>query len=72
RFSVLPALTWEGMITMDIFEGSVNKECFIQFICEDVAPLLNPFPAPRSIVILDNCAIHHDIEVRRIIEDDCG
>ena len=26
RHSVLPALTCEGMIALDIFEGSVNKE----------------------------------------------
>ncbi|TFK23478.1 hypothetical protein FA15DRAFT_558789, partial [Coprinopsis marcescibilis] len=72
RFSILPALTWEGMITLDIFEGSVNKERFINYIRKDVAPLLNPFPGPRSVVVLDNCAIHHDEEVRRIIEEDCG
>ncbi|KZV85619.1 hypothetical protein EXIGLDRAFT_585406, partial [Exidia glandulosa HHB12029] len=32
------------------------------------APKLNPFPNDRSVVILDNCAIHHDEEVRQIIE----
>ena len=32
RFSVLPALTHKGIIALDIFEGSVNKEKFIQFI----------------------------------------
>lgn len=39
RYSVLPALTWEGMIALDIFEGSVNKERFIQFLKEQ---LVNP------------------------------
>ena len=32
RFSVLPALTHKGIIALDIFEGSVNKEKFIQFV----------------------------------------
>jgi len=32
QFSVLPALTHKGIIALDIFEGSVNKEKFIQFI----------------------------------------
>jgi hypothetical protein len=36
------------------------------------APQLNPFPAPCSVVVIDNCAIHHDEEIRRIIEDECG
>lgn len=32
RFSVLPALTCDGIIAMDIFEGSVTKERFLGFI----------------------------------------
>ena len=36
RYSVLPALTYEGYIAMDVFEGSVNKEKFISFIQNDV------------------------------------
>lgn len=32
RFSILPALTCDGVIALDIFEGSVNKERFIQFV----------------------------------------
>ena len=32
RFSVLPALTCDGIIAMDIFEGAVNKERFVQFL----------------------------------------
>jgi len=43
-FSVLPALTCEGMIALDIFEGSVNKEHFLTFLNKQVvrlASLLN-------------------------------
>ena len=36
RFSVLPALSVDGIIACDIFEGSVNKERFIKFIAEDL------------------------------------
>jgi transposase len=32
RYSVLPALSSDGIIALDIFEGSVNKERFIQFL----------------------------------------
>jgi len=43
-FQSLPALTCEGMIALDIFEGSVNKERFLTFLNEQVvrlASLLN-------------------------------
>lgn len=32
RFSLLPALSLDGIIALDIFEGSVNKERFIAFV----------------------------------------
>ncbi len=91
RFSILPALGPDGIVALDIFEGSVNKEHFIQFLNEQLVcpfvtidawystiihsiqvPQLNPFPGPLSVVILDNCTIHHDDDIRRLIEDDCG
>jgi len=72
RYSVLPALTTDGIIALDIFEGSVTKERFLRFVEEELAPKLNPFPGSRSIAVLDNCAIHHDEDIRKIIEDDCG
>ncbi|KAH7923607.1 hypothetical protein BV22DRAFT_979295, partial [Leucogyrophana mollusca] len=72
RYSILPALTTEGIIALDIFEGSVTKDKFLTFIREQVAPQLNPFPGKRSVVILDNCSIHHDPELREIIVEECG
>lgn len=34
RFSVLPALSVDGMIALDIFEGAVDKEKFLTFLRE--------------------------------------
>ena len=88
RHSILPALSSDGIIALNIFEGSVNKERFLQFLREEVvslfsslhqcgsnkmqAPQLNPFPGKQSVVIVDNCSIHHDEEVRKLIIDECG
>jgi len=36
QYSILPALTCDGIIALDIFEGSVNKERFIQFLNEQL------------------------------------
>ena len=32
---------------------------FEDFLIDDVLPLCNAYPAPQSIVILDNASIHH-------------
>ena len=39
RYSVLPALTSEGIISLDIFQGSVYKEKFIQFVNDQLVKL---------------------------------
>ncbi|KAF8833482.1 hypothetical protein BDN67DRAFT_872081, partial [Paxillus ammoniavirescens] len=65
---ILPALDSNGIFALEIFEGSVNKEKFISFL-QDQAPKLNPYPHNRSVVIMDNCWIHHDEEICAIIED---
>jgi len=70
RYSILPILTMDGIITHDIIPGSVTSERFVQFLRELVLPLTNPYPGPQSVLILDNCNIHHSEEVRALIEDE--
>lgn len=36
RYSILPALTVDGIVAHDIFEGSVNKDRFIRFVEEEL------------------------------------
>ena len=42
-YSILPALTLDGIIVLDIFEGSINKEKFIWFLKEDLVCTLHLF-----------------------------
>lgn len=41
RYSVLPALSAEGFIALELFEGSVTKECFIRFVEEQLVSKFN-------------------------------
>ena len=41
RHSILPALTSNGILALEIFEGSVNKERFVRFIREDIVSLFS-------------------------------
>lgn len=50
RHSILPALTSQGVIALEIFEGSVNKDCFIRFLRESiVSPILTFWSYPYSL-----------------------
>lgn len=69
RYSILPAMTLDGYIATRIVSGSVSTEEFIDFVLNDVLPLTNPWPGERSILVMDNCAIHKNRLFRRAIRD---
>ncbi|KIM54195.1 hypothetical protein SCLCIDRAFT_76130, partial [Scleroderma citrinum Foug A] len=68
-YSIIPAITLDGIIVYDIVEGPVDTERFVKFLKEQVMPFTNPFPGARSVLIMDNCRIHHGEDVRRLVED---
>ncbi|EJF61488.1 hypothetical protein DICSQDRAFT_60571, partial [Dichomitus squalens LYAD-421 SS1] len=68
RYFLLPILTFEGLITWNIFEGSVTSEMFLDFL-KTCIPLTTPYPGPQSILVLDNCNIHHSEVIRELVED---
>ena len=49
------------MLDCHIVAGSVNADRFEEFIEQSLLPHLMPFNGinPHSIVVLDNCSIHH-------------
>ncbi|ODQ50892.1 hypothetical protein SAICODRAFT_44558, partial [Saitoella complicata NRRL Y-17804] len=67
RWSVLPALTSTGLPALWIFQGSFNADCFVEFVKEELLPIVGPYPGPNSIVVLDNCRIHHDPRVAELL-----
>lgn len=67
-YSILPAITLDGMIECMIIEGSFNTERFTSFI-KDLLLKMAPFPAPKSVIVMDNCAIHKAPEIRDLIEE---
>lgn len=58
RFLLLPALTQDGIIYSDIKLGAYDGPSFLVFL-KGLLKYMNPYPAPRSVLVLDNCAIHH-------------
>ncbi|GET02355.1 TPR domain-containing protein [Rhizophagus clarus] len=60
RYTILPTLSLQGFIAIDIMEGSCTKERFKNFVISDVLPKINPFSGPNSVIVLDNAKIHHN------------
>ena len=60
RWSVLPAYAADGFIAWQIIQGSFNAELFNDFVRDQVLPQCNPFPGPKSVIIMDNAPIHRN------------
>jgi transposase len=59
-------LTIEGYLDYIIFQGSITTEIFNDFVEDRVLPHCNPYPSPRSVLILDNASIHKNIRLREL------
>ncbi|KIK14323.1 hypothetical protein PISMIDRAFT_78067, partial [Pisolithus microcarpus 441] len=66
-YSIVPAITLDGIIAYDIVEGPVDMERFLKFLKEQVMPFTSPYPGPRSVLVMDNCGIHHGDGIRRLV-----
>ncbi|GBB87335.1 hypothetical protein RclHR1_13790002 [Rhizophagus clarus] len=69
RYTILPALSLQGIIAVDIMEGSCTKERFKEFVISNVVvPQMNAYPSEHSVLVLDNARIHHDKDLIEYIE----
>ena len=58
RWSILPVYTVDGFITWEVLQGSFAIELFEEFIDINILPYCNPYPAERSVIIMDNTPIY--------------
>lgn len=70
-WSILPAYTVDGYLDCTaIRPGYFNGEAFFRWVLDELLPCCEPFPGPRSVIVMDNVGIHTMFEesLRREIE----
>ncbi|KIK19082.1 hypothetical protein PISMIDRAFT_45892, partial [Pisolithus microcarpus 441] len=65
---IFPAIMLDSIIAYDIVEGPINMEHFLKFLKEQVMPFTSPYPGPCSMLIMDNCSIHHSDGIHHLVE----
>ena len=65
RQSILSAIGMDGVRAPFVFEGTLNKEIFADYLRFQLAPTLKK----EDILILDNCSVHTSKLVRETIEE---
>ena len=71
RLSSVAAVSVDGVIAVDFTHDSMNPEFFYEFARGSLIPNLLPFNGQnlRSVVIMDNCSIHHVDYVEQLFHD---
>lgn len=71
RVSAIAFMSVHGILDCKTFTGSVDGELFYNFAQTSLLPHLMPFNGtnPHSIVVMDNCSIHHVDETVKMIQE---
>jgi len=67
RYSLLPAISMTGVLSCKIVEGSFTTPLFKGFL-EGLLNEMQPYPAPNSVIVMDNAKVHRSPEIREMIE----
>ncbi|KAF8833246.1 hypothetical protein BDN67DRAFT_917373, partial [Paxillus ammoniavirescens] len=55
-------------VAVRIVKGAVDGAEFYDFIVNEVLVKMNPYPQPRSILVMDNCSMHKSEALRGAVE----
>ena len=67
-WSILPAIGINGYLEYEIYQGSFNRERFALFV-RKVLKKMNPWPALRSVLVMDNCTTHHSVMIKDLCRE---
>ncbi|KIJ28526.1 hypothetical protein M422DRAFT_189666, partial [Sphaerobolus stellatus SS14] len=63
-------LSLNGIVYAQIVPGSFNGETFKNFL-KGLLACMNPYPGPQSVLVMDNCAIHHVDGIQDMCDQAC-
>jgi len=68
RYSILPALSLDGILDIVVIEGAVNTNVFMEFI-NGLLMEMQPYPSKNSVLVMDNVKFHLAEEVFDMIQN---
>lgn len=69
RLSLLPLFSIDGILTAEILQGLYNEESFLEWIENKAIPNMNAYPAPYSVLVLDNARIHNEERLQMLLSE---
>ena len=74
RISAIAANSCDGLLGVELTTGSVDGDKYFDFVRGTLIPNMHSFDgiARRSIAVMDNCSIHHTLQVKKLYFEDVG
>ena len=71
RISAIACISVAGLIDVKTVRGTSDGDVVYDFVQKYLLPHLMPFNGtnPHSVVVMDNCSIHHILEVKKSIQE---
>ena len=68
RINAIACMCMEGLLALELVSGSVNGDVFYDFLRGTLIPNMQVFPNQHSVLVMDNCSIHHTEEVHSLLQ----
>ena len=65
RYQILAAYAQDGILHSTVFAGPTSGSVFEDFL-EQLLPRCGRFPAPKSVLVMDNASFHHSENIERM------
>ncbi|KAI0001614.1 hypothetical protein BJV77DRAFT_904211, partial [Russula vinacea] len=65
---VLPALSMDGILHLDVLENAITSDNFRSFV-RGLLNHMNKWPLPNSVLVIDDASIHKAARIRELVEE---
>lgn len=62
----LAALSLKGMLSTTVLEGNIDTDIFLRVLRDNVLPLMNAYPLPESVLVMDNASTHSHALIQQL------
>jgi len=59
-------ITIQGIMTTTVYDHIVDGDVFLWTLEHDILPMMNAFPGPRSVLIMDNAPVHKKLQIEAL------
>ncbi|SRR6266404_4890515 len=68
KYSILPALSLDGIMHLEVVENAITGNVFREFVA-GLLRRMNKWPLAHSVLVVDNASIHKVAGIREMVEE---